>query len=204
MPPLWVVSALIEEASKGLCHALSILILPIITFLLNIGFVLLGILALASYSTLVNDHFSSFRRRTESSLQGRPIYQISCSQDFGQSCQTVSSRLFVTDNASNALHIVRSATATCFDYNEGDNCFPDDFARLNCTTDRIRCVYVSFGFVDEMFEEYLDSIWSHRFAEFLSKKSWLVNIFNIFMIYWLIAFAIAFEEMVLACTFACE
>ncbi len=45
--------ALIEEASKAICHALTTLILPIVTFLLNIGFVILGILVIAHYSTLV-------------------------------------------------------------------------------------------------------------------------------------------------------
>jgi hypothetical protein len=46
--------ALIEEASKAICYALTTLIWPIITFILNISFVILGILVLAHYSTLVN------------------------------------------------------------------------------------------------------------------------------------------------------
>jgi len=45
--------ALIEEASKAICYALTTLIWPIITFILNISFVILGILVLAHYSTLV-------------------------------------------------------------------------------------------------------------------------------------------------------
>lgn len=45
--------ALIEEASKAICYALTILIWPIITFILNISFVILGILVVAYYSTLV-------------------------------------------------------------------------------------------------------------------------------------------------------
>lgn len=106
-------------------------------------------------------------------------------------------------NDSNSIHL-RSNPESCFDYNEGDHCDPDEFARLTCSTDRIRCVYVSFGFLDETFGHYFNSAWSHRLAEFLSKKSWLVNIFNIFMVYWLLAFTFALEEMVLACTFACE
>lgn len=88
------------------------------------------------------------------------------------------------------------------DYNEGDTCIPDDFFQLNCTTDRIQCVYVSYGFVDETFQEYFTIEWSHRLAQFLSEKSWLIHIFNLFIIYWFIAFSIALEEMVLACTFA--
>jgi len=45
--------ALIEEASRAICYALTTLIWPIITFILNIGFVILGVLVLANYSTLV-------------------------------------------------------------------------------------------------------------------------------------------------------
>jgi hypothetical protein len=45
--------ALIEEASKAICYTLITLIWPIITFILNISFVILGILVLAYYSTLV-------------------------------------------------------------------------------------------------------------------------------------------------------
>ncbi len=45
--------ALIEEASKAICYALTTLIWPIITFILNISFIILGILVLAHYSTLV-------------------------------------------------------------------------------------------------------------------------------------------------------
>ncbi|CAF4856483.1 unnamed protein product [Rotaria sp. Silwood1] len=177
-------SALIEEASKAISYALTSLIWPIITFILNICFVILGILVLAYYSTL-----------------GQPIYQISCNQDFGQSCHNESSHSYVISNESIKLNI-RSIPKTCLDYNEGDNCNPDHFLQLNCSIDRIRCVYVSYGFVDETFENYLNTVWSHRLSQFLSQYSWLVNIFNIFIIYWLLAFTIALEEMVLACTFA--
>jgi hypothetical protein len=45
--------ALIEEASKAICYALTTLIWSIITFILNISFIILGILVLAHYSTLV-------------------------------------------------------------------------------------------------------------------------------------------------------
>lgn len=45
---------LIEEASKAICFALTIFIWPVITFILNITFIILGILVLAYYSTLVN------------------------------------------------------------------------------------------------------------------------------------------------------
>ncbi len=93
---------------------------------------------------------------------------------------------------------------SCSDYSEGDRCNPDEFLQLNCAIDRIRCVYVTYGFVDETFEDYFDSIWSHRIAQFLSQHSWFINIFNLFIIYWLIAFTVALEEMVLACTFACK
>lgn len=97
-----------------------------------------------------------------------------------------------------------SIRKACFDHNEGDTCNPDDFVRLNCSTDRIRCVYVSYGFADESFEHYFNRIWSHRLAQFLNRYSWLVHIFNIFIIYWLLAFIMALEEMVLACTFVCK
>jgi hypothetical protein len=93
---------------------------------------------------------------------------------------------------------------SCFDYNEGDDCNPDDFSQLQCTTDRIQCVYVSYGFVDQTFQNYLNTIWSHRLAQFLSEHPWFIHIFNLFTIYWLIAFAVALEEMILACTFACK
>ncbi|CAF1136138.1 unnamed protein product [Adineta steineri] len=176
-------AALIEEASKAICYALTILIWPIITFILNIGFVILGILVLAHYSTL-----------------GRPIYQISCTQDFGQSCRKESLRSYVLSNETRQINI-HSIPKSCLDYHEGDSCNLDEFTQLNCTIDRIQCVYVSYGFVDETFQHYLNSIWSHRFAQFLSEHSWLVNIFNIFMIYWLLAFTIALEQMILACTF---
>ncbi|CAM4933205.1 unnamed protein product [Rotaria socialis] len=177
-------AALIEEANKAISYALTTLILPIITFFLNICFVILGILVIAYYSTL-----------------GRAIYQISCSQDFGQSCRNASSRTYVKSNETIKLSI-RSMPRSCFDFNEGDNCNPDDFSQLNCATDRIRCVYASYGFGDETFTGYFNIIWSHRLAQFLSRYSWFINIFNIFMIYWLLAFMIALEEMILACTFA--
>jgi hypothetical protein len=48
--------ALIEEASKAICYALTTLIWPIITFILNISFVILGILVIAYYSTLVKKY----------------------------------------------------------------------------------------------------------------------------------------------------
>ncbi|CAF0825900.1 unnamed protein product [Rotaria sordida] len=118
-------SALIEEANKAISYALTTLIWPILTFILNICFIIM------------------------------------------------------------------------------DNCNPDNFSQLNCSIDRIRCVYVSYGFVDETFENYFNTIWSHRLSQFFSQHSWLINIFNIFIIYWLLALTIALEEMVLACTFAC-
>lgn len=99
---------------------------------------------------------------------------------------------------------IRSTLKSCLDYYEGDNCNPDEFAQLSCSIDRIQCIYVSYGFVDKTFEDYFNSVWSHHFAQFLSEHSWFVNIFNIFIIYWLLAFTVAFEEMVLACTFACK
>jgi Ca2+/Na+ antiporter len=46
-------TALIEEASKAICHASTTLLWPVVTFVLNIGFMMLGILVLAHYSTLV-------------------------------------------------------------------------------------------------------------------------------------------------------
>ena len=52
-------SALIEEASRAICHALTILIWPIVTFFVNIGFVILGVFVLAHYSTLVRKCFAS-------------------------------------------------------------------------------------------------------------------------------------------------
>ena len=48
--------ALIEEASIAICYALTTLIWPIITFILNISFVILGILVIAYYSTLVKKY----------------------------------------------------------------------------------------------------------------------------------------------------
>lgn len=45
--------ALIQEASKAICYALTTLLWPIVTFILNLGFIILGILVLAHYSTLV-------------------------------------------------------------------------------------------------------------------------------------------------------
>jgi hypothetical protein len=90
---------------------------------------------------------------------------------------------------------------SCFDYHEADRCYPDEFARLNCSTDRIQCVYVSYGFHDKTFERYVDTVWSRRLAKFLNENSNLFNLFNIFMIYWLIAFSQALERMILACTF---
>ena len=53
--------ALIEEASKAICYALTTLIWPIITFLLNISFVILGILVLVYYSTLVKIQSFEFK-----------------------------------------------------------------------------------------------------------------------------------------------
>ncbi|CAF2068804.1 unnamed protein product [Rotaria magnacalcarata] len=150
-------AALIEEACKAISYALTILILPMITFFLNICCVILGIL-------------------------GRAIYQISCSQDFGQSCRNASNRTYVKSNESIELSI-RSMPQSCFDFNEGDNCNPDDFSQLNCATDRIRCVYASYGFGDETFTGYFNTTWSHRLAQFLRRYSWFINIFNIFMIY---------------------
>lgn len=50
-----LLSALIEEASRAICHALTILIWPIVTFLVNLGCVIFGILVLAHYSTLVTN-----------------------------------------------------------------------------------------------------------------------------------------------------
>ena len=99
---------------------------------------------------------------------------------------------------------LRSLLTSCTDYNEGDRCDPEEFVQFNCTIARIQCIYVSYGFVDETFENYFNEIWSHRVAQFLSQHSWLVHIFNIFIIYWLLAFTIALEEMILACTFACK
>jgi hypothetical protein len=122
----------------------------------------------------------------------------------GQSCENESPRSYVISNETTKLIIIRSMPKSCLDYNEGDNCNPDEFAQLNCSIDRIQCVYVSYGFVDETFGDYFNSVWSHRFSQFLSQHSWLVNIFNIFIIYWLLAFIVALEEMVLACTFACK
>ncbi|CAF1384886.1 unnamed protein product [Rotaria magnacalcarata] len=113
---------------------------------------------------------------------GRAIYQISCSQDFGQSCRNASNRTYVKSNESIELSI-RSMPQSCFDFNEGDNCNPDDFSQLNCATDRIRCVYASYGFGDETFTGYFNTTWSHRLAQFLRRYSWFINIFNIFMIY---------------------
>ncbi|CAF0975225.1 unnamed protein product [Adineta ricciae] len=177
-------AALIEEASKAICYALTTLLWPIITFFLNIGFIILGILVLAHYSTL-----------------GRPIYQISCTQDYGQSCQQKSPLRYLISNETNYFPF-RSIPNSCVDYREGDSCTPDDFAQLNCSVDRIRCVYVSYGFTDETFTAYMDSVWSHRLAQFLSQHPWIVNIFSVFIIYWLLAFIVALEEMILACTFA--
>ena len=131
------------------------------------------------------------------------MYQISCTQDFGQSCQQESPRSYLLSNETRNLTL-RAIPKSCVDYHEGDHCSPDEFAQFNCAIDRIRCVYVSYGFVDETFEHYFNSIWSHRFAQFLSEHSWLVNISNIFIIYWLLAFTLALEEMILACTFACK
>ena len=195
-------SALIEEASRAICHALTILIWPVITFLVNIAIVILAVLVMAYYSTLVRDCCAS--ENQPFLVQGQPIYEISCSQDFGQSCQVESSRAHVISNGSEKQQAFRSPPKSCFDYNEGDPCSMDEFAQLNCTTDRIGCVFVSFGFLDETFTPYFDSVWSHRLADFLSRRSWVVNLFNIFMTYWLLAFTVATEEMILACTFAGE
>ncbi|CAF3017602.1 unnamed protein product [Rotaria sp. Silwood2] len=90
-------------------------------------------------------------------LNDRPIYQINCNQDFGQSYQNESSHSYVILNALTKLNI-SSISKTCLDYNEGDNCNSDDFSQLNCSIDRIRYVYISYDFVDETFENYLNTV----------------------------------------------
>lgn len=60
--------ALIGEASKAICHALTTLLWPLVTFVSNIAIVTLGVLVLAHYFTLVASSVFSSRERVQGCL----------------------------------------------------------------------------------------------------------------------------------------